>query len=129
MRHAVEEAVERLDAAFAAGDLERVLSFYEDGAVVVVEPGGGTVSGREEIRAAMGKFLASGASARQVRTRTFEADGVALFLSYWTLTAMQEGRAVEWQLTATTVFRRQEDGSWKALIDNSFGPLVLGPRG
>jgi ketosteroid isomerase-like protein len=27
---------------------------------------------------------------------------------------------------ATTVFRRQRDGGWKALIDNARGPLILG---
>jgi len=33
------EAVKELDDALERGDLEAVLSFYEDDAVVVVEPG------------------------------------------------------------------------------------------
>jgi hypothetical protein len=33
-----EEAVELLDHAFNAGDLQAVLSFYENSAVVVTEP-------------------------------------------------------------------------------------------
>jgi ketosteroid isomerase-like protein len=32
------------------------------------------------------------------------------------------------RFTAVTVFRKQPDGDWKALIDNSLGPLVLGPE-
>jgi len=28
----------------------------------------------------------------------------------------------------TTVLRKQPNGKWKALIDNPFGPLVLGPE-
>ena len=34
-----EHAVELLDRAFAQGDLHAVLSFYEDAAVVITEPG------------------------------------------------------------------------------------------
>jgi hypothetical protein len=34
-----EHAVELLDRAFAQGDLQAVLSFYEDAAVVITEPG------------------------------------------------------------------------------------------
>ncbi|MET0753933.1 MAG: hypothetical protein ABWZ66_11190 [Pyrinomonadaceae bacterium] len=34
----VEETVEKLDEAFNRGDIEAVLEFYEDDAVVVLEP-------------------------------------------------------------------------------------------
>jgi uncharacterized protein (TIGR02246 family) len=125
MRHAVEDVVADLDAAFASRDLEGVLDFYESGAAVVISPGGMTACGRDEIRRAFAPIIANGARARQLTTRVIEADGVALFLSHWTLTGDLGGES---HLTATTVFRRGPDGTWRILIDNSFGPLVLGPR-
>jgi ketosteroid isomerase-like protein len=38
-KHDIEEIVEKMDEAFNRGDVEAVLGFYEDGAVVVLEPG------------------------------------------------------------------------------------------
>ncbi len=68
--------------------------------------------------------MQSGASAEQPKRHVIEADGVALFLSRW---ALHLNGAAARTFTATTVFRKQPDGGWKALIDNSFGPLVLEP--
>lgn len=120
------QAVELMDRAFNQGDVEAVLSFYEETAVVVTEPGK-TVRGTAQLRSFFEQVMKSGTSARQLKTHVIEADGVALFLSRWTLDtkqANQEGSSRHF--IATTVFRKQPDGAWKALIDNSIGPLVLG---
>jgi ketosteroid isomerase-like protein len=119
-----EHAVELLDRAFAQGDLHTVLSFYEEAAVVITEPGK-AARGPAELRTFFARAMQSDSSAKQIRTQVIEADGVALFLSRWTL---QVKGAEERTFTATTVFRRQPDGGWKALIDNPFGPLILGPE-
>ena len=42
-----------------------------------------------------------------------------------TLPDVKDG-ATNREFIATTVLRRQVDGTWKALIDNPIGPLVLG---
>ena len=123
-----EEAVEMLDQAFNQGDLAAVLSFYEEAAVVITEPGK-TARGQDELRMFFERVMQSGASAKQLKTHVIEADGVALFLSRWALhirdNTLESAPRI---FTATTVFRRQPDGGWKALIDNSLGPLVLGPE-
>jgi uncharacterized protein (TIGR02246 family) len=120
-----EHAVELLDHAFNNGDLEAVLSFYEDAAVVVPEPSR-TLRGKSELRSFFESAMHSGTSAKQLKTRVIEADGVALFLSRWTLTSTDTPPGTEPRtFVATTVFRKQPDGSWKALIDNPFGPLLL----
>ena len=119
-----EHAVELLDRAFAQGDLHAVLSFYEDAAVVITEPGK-AARGTAELRSFFARAMQSGSSAKQLQTQVIEADGVALFLSRWTLHVKG---ATERTFTATTVFRKQPDGGWKALIDNPFGPLILGPE-
>jgi uncharacterized protein (TIGR02246 family) len=121
-----ERAVEMLDKAFNEGDLEAVLRFYEDGAVVVTELGK-VARGKEELRHFFGKVMASRPSARQLKTHVVEADGIALFLSRWTLAGHDSMEAPK-RFVATTVFRKQPNGEWKVLIDNSLGPLVLGPE-
>jgi uncharacterized protein (TIGR02246 family) len=123
-----EQAVDLADRCFNGGDIEGVLSFYEENAVIVTEPGK-TARGTAEMRAFFEQVMQTGASARQLKTHVIEADGVALFLSRWTLTTKTAGQQDSARrFTAVTVFRKQPDGAWKALIDNSLGPLVLGPE-
>ena len=123
-----QHAVEIVDDAFTRGDLEAVLRFYEDAAVVVTEPGK-LARGQAELRAFFERAIAAGSSAKQLKTYIIEADDVALFTSRWTLKSATGKPAGETRtFTATTVLRKQSDGSWRALIDNAFGPLVLGPE-
>lgn len=123
-----EHAVEMVDDAFNRGDLDAVLDFYEAAAVVVTEPGK-LARGTVELRNFFERVMQSGASAKQLKTHIIEADGVALFLSRWTLkTANADADASGHTFIATTVLRKQSDGTWKALIDNSLGPLVLGAQ-
>jgi ketosteroid isomerase-like protein len=119
-----EDAVELLDKAFNEGDLATVLSFYEDKAVVITEPGK-SARGKEELKHFFEGIMQAGSSAKQVKTHVIEADGIALFLSRWTLEVKDASVPLR-TFTATTVFRRQQDGGWKVLIDNPLGPLVLG---
>lgn len=116
------EAVEMLDKAFNEGDVETLLSFYEDAAIVVTEPGH-LARGRSELRTFFNRVVRSGMSAKQLKTYTLEADGIALFLSRWSLQVGTED--AQRTFVATTVFRKQPDGGWRALIDNSVGPSVL----
>jgi uncharacterized protein (TIGR02246 family) len=121
-----EHAVDLLDRAFNQGDLDAVLGFYEEAAVVVTEPGK-LARGREELRNFFEQVMRSGASAKQLKTHVIEADGLALFLSRWTLrTGNGNPDAGSETFVATTIFRKQPDGTWKVLIDNPLGPLVLG---
>ena len=109
-----EHAVELLDRAFAQGDLDAVLSFYEDAAVVITEPGK-AARGTAELRSFFARAMQSGSSAKQLQTQVIEADGVALFMSRWVFRG-----AAERTFTATTYFAAA-DGGWKALIDHPFG--------
>ncbi|MGA8727403.1 MAG: nuclear transport factor 2 family protein [Terracidiphilus sp.] len=123
--NSLEHTVELLDRAFNEGDLDAVLSFYEDAAVVVTEPSR-LARGCSELREFFESTIKSGLLAKQIKTRVIEADGVALFLSRWTLTSSESNvEMAPRAFFATTVFRKQPDGIWKALIDNPFGPLVL----
>ena len=116
-----EHAIELLDAAFNSGDLDAVLRYYEEAAVVLPQPGT-EARGSEELRKLYGSFMKPRTTAKQIKTHVVEADGVALFTSRWSLTVDDEAPQ---EFIATTVFRRQADGGWKALIDNARGPRIL----
>ena len=82
--------------------------------------------GKSELASFFQSAMQSGLTAKQLRTRVIEADGVALFHSRWLLTASRDITNREPRtFVAATVLRRQPDGSWKALIDNLIGPLFL----
>jgi ketosteroid isomerase-like protein len=119
-----EHAVELLDQAFNEGNLDAVLSFYEDAAVVAPQPHR-IARGTGELRAFFVEAMRSRPSAKQIKTRVLEADGIALFLSRWTLVPKDGSSANATTFVATTVFRRQPDGHWKILIDNPLGPILL----
>jgi uncharacterized protein (TIGR02246 family) len=123
-----EHVVEMMDKAFNEGDLESILNFYEDRAVVVTEPGK-LARGKEELRHFFAHIMASKPSASQLKTYVIEADGIALFLSRWVIIGNNPAvTSTPKRFIATSVFRKQSNGEWKALIDNSLGPLVLGPE-
>ena len=121
----VELAVAGLDDAFNRRDLDAVLAYYEDDAVLMVEPGR-SIAGKDELRGFFELFLGSESTARQDVVRVISNGDLALFLSKWTLTTPQPSSGENAQhFVATSVFRRGSDGRWRLSIDNSFGPMVL----
>jgi len=122
----IEETVAQLDEALNRGELGTILGFHDDNAAMVIEPGR-LACGTAELRRAFESILRSGGSARQQKTHVLEADGTALFTSKRTsLTQSPEGDQIALQFVATSVFRRNAEGRWLLVGDNSFGPAVLG---
>lgn len=120
-----QETVAALDEAFNRGDLEAVLAHYEDTAVLMVDPAR-SLAGKEALRGAFAAFLRSGAKASQDAVRVIQAQGVALFLSRWTLVTPEPGGGQTIRrFTATSVLRQDPAGRWRLAIDNGFGPMVL----
>lgn len=83
-----EHAIELLDTAFNEGDLESILRYYDDQAVLIQEPGT-EARGKEQIRRLYAGILRPGNTVKQLTTKVLEADGVALFLSRWTANARE----------------------------------------
>lgn len=120
------EAVERVDEAFNRGDLEALLDCYEDEATVVLEPGR-LATGKAELRRAFEFILKLKGIARQEKTHVMEACGLALFTSQWSFSGTApDGSPLRRDSYASTVLRRQSDGRWLIVLDNSWGPAVLG---
>jgi ketosteroid isomerase-like protein len=118
-----EQVSEALVASLNAGDVDAVMGLYEEGAVFVDlegDVGGGA------IRAAHERFLADGNSLRLDRCAGFEAGDIALVHWAWTVT-LRDGSSL--QGVSAEVLRRQPDGEWRFVIDNSDGSAVVGGAG
>lgn len=124
-KHPVEETVEKMDEAFNRGDIEAVLDCYEDEAVMVLEPGR-LVQGKAAMREAFRAILGFEGVATQIKTNVIEAGGIALFTSKWNFTGKTPDRTpFSRDSVATSVFRKQADGKWRCIVDNSYGPAIL----
>src|SRR5260370_39698554 len=77
------ETVELLDEASKRGDIEAVLDFYEEDAVMVAEPNR-LATGKAEIRATYEWIFANiKGTATQTKTHVIETGDVALFTAKW----------------------------------------------
>lgn len=107
--------------ALNAQDLEAALSLYEDGAILVPEPGV-VVTGLDEIREELADLLTLKPTGT-ITTKTTDLTGdIALMHSPWTQVGTNEdGAKVSFSGIAAEVVRRQTDGTWKYVIDDPWG--------
>ena len=125
LANAPADIVMQLDEAFVRRDIEAVLSFYEDGAAVVTEPGR-VARGKQELRKFFTQLFALQTEAKQLKTHVLESGDIALFISKSRLTGKNlNGQPFSRESVATTVFRKSVDGQWRIVIDNALGPAVL----
>ena len=105
---------------FADGDLDSLMSLYENEAVFPTARA--TATGPDEIRQTLKAYLDSGAKLVFGQSLVFIAGDLALIHSPWTM-HKADGSSSE-GVTAEVV-RRQTDGSWKYIIDNPDGSALL----
>lgn len=119
------DVVEQLDKAFNNKDIEAVLEFYEDDATLVMEPGK-LASGKIALRNFFETVFKYNGVAKQDKIKIIEADDIALFISKWHLRITDlDKKSITKEFIATSVFRKNSQGKWRLLIDNSFGPAIL----
>jgi len=121
----LETVVEELDAAENSKDLEAVMSYYEEDAVLVMEPGR-VVRGSAEIRGFFKVVFDMNISAKQQSTHVLQTEDIARFTSKWTAQGtLPSGDSFTNENEATSVSRKSDGDQWRMIIDNSFGPAVL----
>lgn len=117
------EIPELLAAAMNAGDLDAFVALHEQNAATIVPPEGKRVDGRDEIRAALEPIFAKGPKIENEVLGTLENDGLALVHSRWALEGRDpSGQPVELAGRGTIVSRRQPDGSWLIVLENTLSP-------
>lgn len=121
------ETVELLDEAFNRRDIKAVLDFYEDDAVMVIEPNR-LATGKAEIQATYEWIFANiKGTATQEKTHVIETGDIALFTSKWNFTGvMSNGDSASRESYASVILRRQAGGGWRIVVDNGWGYAVLG---
>jgi uncharacterized protein (TIGR02246 family) len=116
-----EATIKRFSELLAAGDLDAMLELYEPDAAFAPQPGA-TVSGRDEIRAALESFLAVKPRMEGTIEKVLEAGDTALVANRWRLSGTApDGSPVRMAATSADVLRRRPDGSWGIVIDDPWG--------
>jgi uncharacterized protein (TIGR02246 family) len=107
---------------FNSGDLDGLVSLYEDGATLVAAPGAVAV-GTDAIRTTLQGFLGFNGTIEFVGSDVcFVSDDLALSHGKW---VMKVPGVDDIEASTAEVSRRQPDGTWKYVIDNPVGTQVL----
>jgi len=128
MPHPLRTLIEAADRAITAEDFDAVAEFYADDATLVVKPGL-VVTGKPAIRRAFEAIAAHfnhNLKVGQGEMVVIEGADTALALMESTLDAVDEaGAAASTVRRATYVFRKDAEGRWLCVIDNSYGTDLL----
>jgi uncharacterized protein (TIGR02246 family) len=119
IHHAFAEAVN-------AGDLDRLLSLFDDEAIVI-ERSGDQTSSPTAIRRHLEQLLALRPTMKIQATHAFVRADTALLCSHWTAdVTTPDGAPVSLEFRGSEVARRDADGTWRLLIDNPWGVDLSG---
>ena len=124
-RAADEQAIREIEKdwsnTFGTKDVERLVSFYADDAALMAagEPG---VSGKEAIRASMGKLMAMPGLSLSFQTAKVDVArsgdlAYAQGTFAMTMDGAKKGVSLSDKGKYVTVYRKQADGQWKAVAD------------
>lgn len=120
---AVLAVIDTMTMAFAAGDIDKVLTTYGLEAAVVGSPGQ-PVRGEPALRAMFEEFVAAGVNFTYGRHEVVVAGDTALHLMGWAA-PLSDGTLSSKSLSVA-VLKKDDDGGWKMVIDHPFGNAVLG---
>jgi ketosteroid isomerase-like protein len=116
-----EDAHAALAAAFNTGDLSTVMRMYDSTGIIVPEPGM-PVTGQAKFEEAV-KAILSIKGQMEIRTvYCLQTGNIAVGRSEWSIT---DGEEVKVSAKGIEVMRRQDDGSWKIVIDHAFGAELV----
>jgi len=104
-----------------AGDLDSLMTLYEPGAVFATQPGKLT-NGLPGLREALSSFVAAKGKLDLKVTRVLEGGNLALVIGAWSFVGTgPDGQPLSLAAKSADVLRRQQDGTWRFVIDNPWG--------
>lgn len=126
--HPVKAVISAADRAINDENLDALMDFYTDDAVLVVTPEK-LVTGKAQIRKAFDAIAAHfnhTVRVSQGEMRILEGGDTVLVLSNTRVEATAaDGTGQVFDRQATYVFRLGADGRWRCAIDNSYGTALL----
>lgn len=104
--------------AFGEGDTAAVLALYGDDVVAVPEPGA-RLTGKAELGASLGGFLAMSPCTLTFNPTVVEGETTAIVYGDWSFDGKSPDGPVHIEARATVVLAKR-DGVWHAVIDDFF---------
>lgn len=124
----IKELITRADEAINRENFDQLMEFYSEDATLVVMPGK-NACGKEQIRkafVAIAEHFNHSLEVTQGEMVILEGGDTALVIANTMVRAKQETDSPYAQnRKATYVFRRQVDGEWLCVIDNSYGTDLM----
>jgi uncharacterized protein (TIGR02246 family) len=117
-----DEIHAQMTAALNERDIDAYAGLYEEGAAMIVPPDGARACGMEEIRAAVKQIMALDPTVRMDVVEKLEANGLAITYTRWRLDGTDAGQRVQMSGRGTLVSRRQPDGDWLVVLENTMTP-------
>jgi ketosteroid isomerase-like protein len=116
-----EQVLESIVTGINSGNLDSLLPLYESEAAFATEPGS-LAPGVPGVREALSGFISMNGELDIEVTRVLEVDDLALVIGVWSFNGTgADGEPVELAARNADVLRRQNDGTWRFVIDNPWG--------
>ena len=122
---AVLAVIEGMTAAFQRGDIDEVMSSYEDQATIVFEPEN-PVSDNATVREMFRQLAGISPRFEYAGHEVFLAGDIAVHFAPWNMKGKApDGTEFEQSGLSVAVLRRQSDCRWLMVIDNPHGQRLL----
>ena len=116
-----EEVLSSVVEGINTGDLDSLMKLYESGACFASEPGQ-LAKSPEGVRQCLRDFIDLKGKLDLKVKRVLQASDLALVTTEWSFSGVgPDGNPVNMTAKSADVLRRQEDGTWKFVIDNPWG--------
>jgi uncharacterized protein (TIGR02246 family) len=112
---------EHYNELFRQGDLEGLVSLYEEDAILCPTPGQ-EIKGRAEIKKRLSGLIALKGILNTTEQNCVVFENVALLHARWSFTGVSaEGNAVQMGGSSTKLARLGADGAWRYVLDMPVG--------
>jgi uncharacterized protein (TIGR02246 family) len=120
-RETPEQVLTSIVDGINSGNLDALMSLYEPDAAFAPQPGS-LAHGVTGVRESLAAFVAMKGTLDLKVTRVLEAGGLAFVAGVWSFSGTgPDGTPVTLTGRNGDVLRRQDDGSWRFVIDNPWG--------
>ncbi|QHF60254.1 hypothetical protein Bateq7PJ16_4448 [Bacillus subtilis] len=124
----LKDIISACDLAIQNEDFDTLMNYYSEDAVLVVKPGM-IARGKEEIKKAfitIANYFNHHIVPTQGEMIMLEAGDTVLVLSQTLLDSDKKGSEYAMERRATYVFKKNAQGEWLCVIDNSYGTDLIG---